>query len=73
MPVPIIIISQKNETKDVIGGLRKGAVDYIRKPFVSEEVLARLGAILRFHVMDLQQRRFSAKQVRISLVAVHSC
>ena len=63
MPVPIIIVSQRKETKDVIGGLRRGAVDYIRKPFEAEEVLARLSTILRFHMMDLKQRRASAKQV----------
>lgn len=66
MPVPIIIVSQRKELKDIIGGLRRGAVDYIRKPFESEEVLARLGTILRFHMMDLQQRRASAKQVRLA-------
>lgn len=71
MPVPIIIVSQRKETKDVIGGLRRGAVDYIRKPFEAEEVLARLGTILRFHMMDLQQRRASAKQVLLTRLAWH--
>lgn len=63
MPVPIIIVSQRKETKDVIGGLRRGAVDYIRKPFEAEEVLARLSTILRFHMTDLKHRRASAQQV----------
>jgi response regulator RpfG family c-di-GMP phosphodiesterase len=63
MPVPIIIVSRLNEKGDVIGALRTGAVDYIRKPFDAEEVRARVGSILRFHLLDVAQRRSTAQQV----------
>lgn len=63
MPLPIIIVSRFNEKADVIGGLRVGAVDYIRKPFDVEEVRARVGSIVRFHMLDLAQRRSIANQV----------
>lgn len=45
MPVPIIIISRQKETDAVIGGLRTGAVDYIRKPFDGDEVRTLLHAL----------------------------
>ena len=64
LPVPVIMISRRADTSAVIGGLRTGAIDYIRKPFDSEEVLARVGTILRFHLLDLKQRRSTARQVR---------
>lgn len=39
--LPIIILTAKNTTQDVIRGLDIGADDYISKPFEVEEVLAR--------------------------------
>lgn len=39
--LPIIILTAKNTTQDVIRGLDIGADDYISKPFKVEEVLAR--------------------------------
>jgi hypothetical protein len=68
LPVPVIMISRRADTGAVIGGLRTGAIDYIRKPFDSEEVIARVGTILRFHMLDLKQRRSTAKQARASVL-----
>ena len=45
--VPVIISSAKEETKTRISLLRAGADDYITKPFDTEELLARLEAVLR--------------------------
>lgn len=73
-PVPIIMISNRADSSAVIGGLRTGAIDYIRKPFDSAEVCARVGTTLRFHTLDLKQRRSTAKQVRVSFFdGLHSC
>ncbi len=44
---PVIFITAKSQIKDKIKGLRKGADDYITKPFVMEELLARVEAVLR--------------------------
>lgn len=40
--VPVIFISALNETEDKLNAFHAGAVDYITKPFRSEEVLARV-------------------------------
>ena len=45
--IPIIILSAKSEDTDKIVGLNFGADDYITKPFVSAEVLARVRSQLR--------------------------
>jgi Response regulators consisting of a CheY-like receiver domain and a winged-helix DNA-binding domain len=45
--VPIIVISAKSDTPGKVEALRSGADDYITKPFVKEEVLARIDACLR--------------------------
>ena len=45
--IPIILITAKSETEDVVGGLNAGADDYITKPFVPAEVLARVRSQLR--------------------------
>lgn len=44
---PIIIISAKGKTVDTVLGLEVGADDYIAKPFVVEELVARVKAHLR--------------------------
>lgn len=44
---PVILLTAKSETEDKVGGLRKGADDYITKPFEMREVIARVEAVLR--------------------------
>ncbi len=45
--IPLVIVSARDETADVILGLESGADDYVTKPFVPEELLARVRAHLR--------------------------
>lgn len=45
--IPVIFITAKGQIKDKIKGLKAGSDDYITKPFVMEELLARVEAILR--------------------------
>ena len=45
--VPIILLTAKSETEDKVLGLNVGADDYITKPFVPVEVLARIRSQLR--------------------------
>ena len=45
--VPIILLTAKSETEDMVLGLNVGADDYITKPFVPLEVLARVRSQLR--------------------------
>ena len=45
--VPIIFLTAKSETEDMVLGLNMGADDYITKPFVPVELLARIRSQLR--------------------------
>ena len=47
MHVPIIMLTAKGEEADAVIGLSQGADDYVRKPFGSKELVARIGARLR--------------------------
>jgi diguanylate cyclase (GGDEF)-like protein len=46
--IPIIMVTAKTSLKDLETGLESGAFDYIRKPFESAELLARVRVALRF-------------------------
>lgn len=45
--VPIIMVTARADTHDVVAGLEAGADDYITKPFVPKELSARIRAALR--------------------------
>ncbi len=50
--VPVIILTAKDSVSDIVQGLNMGADDYMTKPFVSDELLARIKARLRTGGMD---------------------
>ena len=45
--VPVILLTARSETYDKVNGLDAGADDYLAKPFVIEELLARMRAVMR--------------------------
>ncbi|WP_281496798.1 MtrAB system response regulator MtrA [Ornithinimicrobium sp. F0845] len=45
--VPIVMLTARTDTKDVVAGLEAGADDYVVKPFKPQELLARIRARLR--------------------------
>jgi len=47
--VPVLMMSALGQTQDVVRGLERGADDYMRKPLMSDELLARLHTLLRRH------------------------
>jgi DNA-binding response OmpR family regulator len=45
--IPFIFLTARTGVDDRVNGIRDGADDYITKPFVTEELLARMEAVLR--------------------------
>ncbi len=45
--VPIIILTAREDTDDLVQGLSDGADDYVMKPFTPQELMARIQALLR--------------------------
>ncbi len=46
LDIPIIMVTARSRTRDVIAGFEHGANDYVVKPFVKEELLARVATLL---------------------------
>ncbi|MFZ5493865.1 MAG: hybrid sensor histidine kinase/response regulator [Verrucomicrobiota bacterium] len=54
---PVIFITAKSESDDVVEGLAAGGVDYLPKPFKAREALARLRTHLQNRLLNEQQRQ----------------
>ena len=55
--LPIIFLSAKSQTKDVIKGFEVGGHDYLRKPFSMEELVVRIQNLIDLHKSGGQTRR----------------
>lgn len=44
---PVIMLTARRGEKDIVGALELGANDYLIKPFIPEELLARLARLLK--------------------------
>ncbi|MEM7371597.1 MAG: response regulator [Bacteroidota bacterium] len=56
--LPIIMVTAKNQTADLVQGLGIGANDYLAKPFSKDEFLARLKTHLNLHKINTVTNRF---------------
>jgi len=60
--LPVILLTARNTTFDIVAGLDHGAHDYITKPFEIEELLARIRSCLR-HYSNGQKEQTSILKV----------
>jgi DNA-binding response OmpR family regulator len=58
--IPIVMLTARADTVDVVVGLESGADDYVKKPFEMPELVARLRAVLR-------RRRVGAEAATVSV------
>lgn len=81
--IPVIMLTAKGESEDLVKGLSVGADDYINKPFSPPELIARIKAVLRRTrsdddgdtqklqfaelVLDTKSHRVTVKDERIEL------
>ena len=59
--IPFIFLTARAGVEDRINGIRDGADDYITKPFVTEELFARIEAVLRRVQMSQERGREEAR------------
>ncbi|REE83159.1 DNA-binding response OmpR family regulator [Lutibacter oceani] len=45
--IPIIFLTAKSQTEDVVAGFNLGGNDYLKKPFSMEELIVRINALLK--------------------------
>ncbi|HEV2071753.1 MAG TPA: response regulator transcription factor [Acidimicrobiales bacterium] len=51
---PIVMLTARTDTADVVAALELGADDYVTKPFEASELLARIRAVLRRGTPDIE-------------------
>lgn len=59
--IPVIFISALTQTKDILKGFSVGGIDYITKPFIVEEILARVSAHMEMSIMSIQLKQQAAE------------
>jgi len=57
--VPIIFVTAKTQTEDVLKGFESGGNDYLRKPFSMEELIVRITNLLKM----TQQKNYNTREV----------
>ena len=55
----VIVVSGINDIDSAIGALKRGAFDYLRKPYAREELLKTFGNALRQRALEADNRRFA--------------
>ena len=70
--VPILILTAKDDTRDLVRGLEEGADDYLCKPFQLDELLARVRGLMRRRRWDgVSAPSEAPRDVEIGDVTVH--
>ena len=64
--VPVVCLTGRSDVGDVVEALARGAHDYLRKPFESGELLARLSSALRLKRLSDELRARNAELERVS-------
>lgn len=69
--IPIIFISALNETDDVVKALKFGGVDYITKPFKSEEVIARVSTHVKLYRQSIELKNLNITKDKFFSIIAH--
>jgi|APCry1669193181_1035450.scaffolds.fasta_scaffold02299_3 CheY-like chemotaxis protein len=59
--IPVIFVSAHGETEEKVRAFKVGGVDYVTKPFQTEEIEARVGTHLELHRLQQEVRRHNTR------------
>jgi diguanylate cyclase (GGDEF)-like protein len=66
--IPVVFLTGRTGTDDMVAGLRAGAHDYLKKPFEPAELLARIGGAVRIKRLQDELRVRNEQLDRLSRV-----
>ncbi len=64
--IPVIILTVRSSLEDKINGLNLGADDYLTKPFINDELLAKVRVMLRIKDLHDELRREKGKNILLT-------
>jgi DNA-binding NtrC family response regulator len=64
--IPVIILTVRGSLQDKLNGLNLGADDYLTKPFINEELLAKVRVMLRIRDLHDELRRERTKNILLT-------
>jgi DNA-binding response OmpR family regulator len=70
--MPILMLTARAETQDVVSGFEAGTDDYLRKPFEMPELLSRIAALLKRTAHERVGHPLSASGVEVDLQSRHA-
>lgn len=65
--IPVVMLTAKTEDSDVVSGLELGADDYVTKPFSPKVLVARIRAVLRRRVNEIEPEE---AQIRVHGIVI---
>lgn len=69
--IPVIFLTSNEKPDEIVKGFRAGAVDYILKPFNSEELIARLHTHLELKTIKEQLKLMDKKRTKFFSILTH--
>ena len=69
--VPVIFVTAKHDVRDIIHGFEVGGVDYINKPFMQEEICARIKSHLQLYKAKKKLIKLNHQKNRFLAIAAH--
>jgi two-component system cell cycle response regulator len=66
--IPVVFLTGRTATDDLVGGLRAGAHDYLKKPFDTAELIARISGAVRIKQLQDELRKQNAELERVARV-----
>lgn len=68
--IPILFLTAKTETEDIVKGFKSGGVDYIKKPFNQDELIVRVSTHINLkRSMDTVKKQNEEKTALLSITA----